>query len=93
MTRISWARDRAEAFRDEVSRAADDLDGVRVELTGPWAPYSFATPPDTAGAAEPPRAEDPAAAAGLAGPAAGSGTRAAAAHPDTSAGTERGTEP
>ncbi|MFD4586384.1 GvpL/GvpF family gas vesicle protein [Streptomyces sp. NPDC058434] len=87
------ARDRAEAFRDEVSRAADDLDGVRVELTGPWAPYSFATAPDTAGAAEPPRAEGPAAAAGLAGPAAGSGTRAAAAHPDTPAGTERGTEP
>lgn len=87
------ARDRAEAFRDEVSRAADDLDGVRVELTGPWAPYSFATPPDTAGAAESPRAEGPAAATGFAGPGAGSGARAAAAHPDTPAGTERGPEP
>ncbi|MFD9976889.1 GvpL/GvpF family gas vesicle protein [Streptomyces sp. NPDC059017] len=40
-------RDRAEEFRDEVGRAAEGLDGVRVELTGPWAPYSFATPPDT----------------------------------------------
>ncbi|MGW7367024.1 GvpL/GvpF family gas vesicle protein [Streptomyces sp. NPDC054841] len=38
-------QDRAEEFRTEVSRAADGLEGVRVELTGPWAPYSFATPP------------------------------------------------
>ncbi|MER6997129.1 GvpL/GvpF family gas vesicle protein [Streptomyces sp. NPDC000410] len=40
-------RDRAEAFRAEVSRAADGLDGVRIEVTGPWAPYSFATPRET----------------------------------------------
>ncbi|MFD7445450.1 GvpL/GvpF family gas vesicle protein [Streptomyces sp. NPDC059909] len=40
-------RDRADEFRTEVSRAAEGLDGVRVELTGPWAPYSFATPPET----------------------------------------------
>ncbi|MFE7775216.1 GvpL/GvpF family gas vesicle protein [Streptomyces sp. NPDC057445] len=37
-------RERAEDFRSEVSRAADGLEGVRVEVTGPWAPYSFAMP-------------------------------------------------
>lgn len=37
----------AESFRAEVSRAAEGLSGVRVEVTGPWAPYSFATPPET----------------------------------------------
>ncbi|MGW3340095.1 GvpL/GvpF family gas vesicle protein [Streptomyces sp. NPDC001009] len=31
-----------EAFRAEVARAADGLAGVRIEITGPWAPYSFA---------------------------------------------------
>ncbi|MGW0700207.1 GvpL/GvpF family gas vesicle protein [Streptomyces sp. NPDC002867] len=36
--------DRAQAFRAEVTQAADGLTGVRVEVTGPWAPYSFATP-------------------------------------------------
>jgi hypothetical protein len=44
-------RDRAEAFRDEVSRAAEGLPGVRIEVTGPWAPYSFAMPPATPGEA------------------------------------------
>jgi hypothetical protein len=34
----------AEDFRADVARAADGLPGVRVEVTGPWAPYSFATP-------------------------------------------------
>ncbi|MFJ6725366.1 GvpL/GvpF family gas vesicle protein [Streptomyces sp. NPDC091281] len=28
-------------FRESVARAADGLDGVRVTVTGPWAPYSF----------------------------------------------------
>lgn len=37
----------AESFRADVSRAAEGLSGVRVEVTGPWAPYSFATPPET----------------------------------------------
>ncbi|MFI2431774.1 GvpL/GvpF family gas vesicle protein [Streptomyces sp. NPDC018693] len=32
----------AEEFRDRMSHAADDLPGVRIEVTGPWAPYSFA---------------------------------------------------
>lgn len=34
----------AEQFRAGVLRAAEGLPGVRVEVTGPWAPYSFATP-------------------------------------------------
>ncbi|WP_033825621.1 GvpL/GvpF family gas vesicle protein [Kitasatospora sp. MBT63] len=39
--------DRAEAFRAQVLRAAQGLSGIRVEVTGPWAPYSFADlPPD-----------------------------------------------
>ncbi|MGW6362258.1 GvpL/GvpF family gas vesicle protein [Streptomyces sp. NPDC055092] len=37
--------DRAESFRSEVARAAEGLQGVRVEITGPWAPYSFAAAP------------------------------------------------
>ncbi|WP_406424164.1 GvpL/GvpF family gas vesicle protein [Streptomyces sp. NBC_00873] len=36
----------AEAFFSDVMRAAEGLDAVRVEVTGPWAPYSFASPPD-----------------------------------------------
>ncbi|WP_455359720.1 GvpL/GvpF family gas vesicle protein [Streptomyces sp. SYSU K21746] len=35
----------AEDFRAQVLHAAEGLPGVRVEVTGPWAPYSFATPP------------------------------------------------
>ncbi|WP_335934974.1 GvpL/GvpF family gas vesicle protein [Streptomyces sp. PTD5-9] len=34
----------AEAFRADVGRAADGLAGVHVEITGPWAPYSFVAP-------------------------------------------------
>lgn len=37
----------AEGFRADVLRAGEGLTGVRVEVTGPWAPYSFATPPET----------------------------------------------
>ncbi|MER5361203.1 GvpL/GvpF family gas vesicle protein [Streptomyces sp. NPDC002785] len=33
-----------ERFRADVLQAAEGLPGVRVEVTGPWAPYSFATP-------------------------------------------------
>lgn len=36
--------DQAEDFRAAVRRAGRDLTGVRVEVTGPWAPYSFAMP-------------------------------------------------
>ncbi|MFF9915397.1 GvpL/GvpF family gas vesicle protein [Streptomyces sp. NPDC013457] len=31
-------------FRDEVQAAARPVPGVRVEVTGPWAPYSFSAP-------------------------------------------------
>lgn len=37
--------DRAEDFRARVLAAAEGQEGVRVEVTGPWAPYSFALPP------------------------------------------------
>ncbi|WP_055590088.1 GvpL/GvpF family gas vesicle protein [Peterkaempfera griseoplana] len=45
----------SDLFRAEVLRAAEGLTGVRVEVTGPWAPYSFAAPPEPA----PPREEGP----------------------------------
>ncbi|MFI1469314.1 GvpL/GvpF family gas vesicle protein [Streptomyces wuyuanensis] len=89
-------RDLAEEFRDEVSRAADGLDGVRVELTGPWAPYSFATPPDTADPADPgtPGPADPPDMAGAADPdSTGTGAVGSTARSDPPTGTERGTEP
>ncbi|MEE1814440.1 GvpL/GvpF family gas vesicle protein [Streptomyces sp. SP18ES09] len=35
----------AEAFSTALAAVATDLEGVRVEVTGPWAPYSFAMPP------------------------------------------------
>lgn len=35
-------REHSEAFVEEVRRLAPEDSGVRVELTGPWAPYSFA---------------------------------------------------
>ncbi|MEU4121703.1 GvpL/GvpF family gas vesicle protein [Streptomyces virginiae] len=42
--------DRAGAFRRAVQQAGEDLPGVRVDITGPWAPYSFAMPaPRTTG--------------------------------------------
>ncbi|MEU9115403.1 GvpL/GvpF family gas vesicle protein [Streptomyces sp. NPDC048483] len=34
----------AESFRAGVLQATEGIDGVRVEVTGPWAPYSFAGP-------------------------------------------------
>ncbi|MFC8590757.1 GvpL/GvpF family gas vesicle protein [Streptomyces atroolivaceus] len=39
----------ADAFRAALTGLADDAPGVRVEITGPWAPYSFATPPAPGG--------------------------------------------
>ncbi|WP_055552144.1 GvpL/GvpF family gas vesicle protein [Streptomyces sp. NBRC 110028] len=42
--------DRAEDFRARVLAAAEGRPGVRVEVTGPWAPYSFALPPAPAAA-------------------------------------------
>lgn len=44
---------RCDDFLAAVTRAADGLDGVRVDATGPWAPYSFAMPlGESGGAAE-----------------------------------------
>ncbi|MER6128894.1 GvpL/GvpF family gas vesicle protein [Streptomyces sp. NPDC001795] len=34
----------AEEFRGRMLHAADGLPGVRVDVTGPWAPYSFTAP-------------------------------------------------
>ncbi|MET9961704.1 GvpL/GvpF family gas vesicle protein [Streptomyces sp. NPDC006326] len=34
----------AHLFRAAIEEVAGDFDGVRVEVTGPWAPYSFAMP-------------------------------------------------
>ncbi|MGW5663752.1 GvpL/GvpF family gas vesicle protein [Streptomyces sp. NPDC003758] len=34
----------SEEFRDRMLHAADGLPGVRVDVTGPWAPYSFTAP-------------------------------------------------
>ncbi|MEV4430384.1 GvpL/GvpF family gas vesicle protein [Streptomyces sp. R-07] len=39
--------DHADAFCAAVRRAAQDLPGIRIEVTGPWAPYSFAMLPDS----------------------------------------------
>lgn len=35
----------AEPFRAAIEAAVGVFDGIRVEVTGPWAPYSFAMPP------------------------------------------------
>ncbi|MGW3728869.1 GvpL/GvpF family gas vesicle protein [Streptomyces sp. NPDC000851] len=36
----------AEEFRDRVLHAVEEFPGVRVEVTGPWVPYSFAQAPE-----------------------------------------------
>lgn len=36
-------REHTEQLRRELSALAEDVPGVSVEVTGPWAPYSFAT--------------------------------------------------
>ncbi|MGW0633147.1 GvpL/GvpF family gas vesicle protein [Streptomyces sp. NPDC002758] len=49
--------ERCDEFQADVKHAADGLQGVRIDVTGPWAPYSFAMPPGTSDAAaesEPP---------------------------------------
>ncbi|WP_155058425.1 GvpL/GvpF family gas vesicle protein [Streptomyces blattellae] len=37
----------ADAFRERALHAADGLPGVRVEVTGPWVPYSFTARPES----------------------------------------------
>ncbi|GAA3092112.1 GvpL/GvpF family gas vesicle protein [Streptomyces roseofulvus] len=49
----------ADSFRAAVRDAAADLPGIRLEVTGPWAPYSFATPPPAAEPPLPPTAPAP----------------------------------
>ncbi|MGR4878054.1 GvpL/GvpF family gas vesicle protein [Streptomyces sp. LARHCF249] len=44
--------DQADQFRSAIAAAARRFPDVRIEVTGPWAPYSFAMPP--ADAPEPP---------------------------------------
>ncbi|MFF4896266.1 GvpL/GvpF family gas vesicle protein [Streptomyces sp. NPDC001068] len=39
------ARDSAADFRTRIVDAVRDLPGVRIDVTGPWAPYSFAALP------------------------------------------------
>ncbi|WP_327297827.1 GvpL/GvpF family gas vesicle protein [Streptomyces sp. NBC_01197] len=39
---------RVGEFRRTLDTLAGDMPGVRIEITGPWAPYSFATPPAVA---------------------------------------------
>ncbi|WP_338933009.1 GvpL/GvpF family gas vesicle protein [Streptomyces netropsis] len=41
-------REQSEAFVEEVRRIGARSSGIRVELTGPWAPYSFADVSDPA---------------------------------------------
>ncbi|MFD7922678.1 GvpL/GvpF family gas vesicle protein [Streptomyces sp. NPDC059740] len=38
--------DRIEEFRARMAGLAEGVEGVSVQVTGPWAPYSFATPPE-----------------------------------------------
>lgn len=45
--------EQADQFRASIERAAQDFPEIRIEVTGPWAPYSFAMPPpDTPAAAD-----------------------------------------
>ncbi|NEB80653.1 GvpL/GvpF family gas vesicle protein [Streptomyces sp. SID14478] len=39
-------RSTSEAFMEAVDRHKDEQPGLRVELTGPWAAYSFSQPPE-----------------------------------------------
>ncbi|GGY16216.1 GvpL/GvpF family gas vesicle protein [Streptomyces djakartensis] len=41
-------RDRVQAFRTGILAAAEGIPGLRVEVSGPWAPYSFALQPEPA---------------------------------------------
>ncbi|MGW0749173.1 GvpL/GvpF family gas vesicle protein [Streptomyces sp. NPDC002587] len=63
--------EQAEQFRSAIVQAAQDFPDIRIEVTGPWAPYSFAMPPPpgtqaTAEAPDPAGPPDPADAQGRA---------------------------
>ncbi|MEU6987886.1 GvpL/GvpF family gas vesicle protein [Streptomyces sp. NPDC046324] len=56
--------DQADEFRSALAGVVEDVDGVRIEVTGPWAPYSFAMPPPPASepsASQPSAAQQPSA--------------------------------
>ncbi|MFD7288793.1 GvpL/GvpF family gas vesicle protein [Streptomyces sp. NPDC059863] len=40
-------RERGKEFRAQLLGAAESFDGIRVDITGPWAPYSFTASDDT----------------------------------------------
>ncbi|MEV6316340.1 GvpL/GvpF family gas vesicle protein [Streptomyces sp. NPDC051776] len=44
--------ERSEEFRAAVAEEGRTLSGARVDVTGPWAPYSFATPVQDGGAGD-----------------------------------------
>ncbi|MGP3940751.1 GvpL/GvpF family gas vesicle protein [Streptomyces sp. 6N106] len=50
-------REDSAAFAERVGELAGRTAALRVELTGPWAPYSFTAPDENAAAAAPDRAE------------------------------------
>ncbi|MBT2482379.1 GvpL/GvpF family gas vesicle protein [Streptomyces sp. ISL-94] len=39
------SEDQADAFRTAIRQEGENMPGIRLEITGPWAPYSFAMPP------------------------------------------------
>ncbi|MFE2841996.1 GvpL/GvpF family gas vesicle protein [Streptomyces scopuliridis] len=39
-------RERGEEFQSQLLGAGENLDGIRVDITGPWAPYSFTASDD-----------------------------------------------
>ncbi|MEE1752903.1 GvpL/GvpF family gas vesicle protein [Streptomyces sp. SP18CS02] len=50
----------SQQFKAAIEEAAGTFGGVRVEVTGPWAPYSFAMPPEPPDESRPPTpAEEP----------------------------------
>ncbi|MDI6516652.1 GvpL/GvpF family gas vesicle protein [Streptomyces coelicoflavus] len=51
-------RDASEEFVERVDRTKDDAPGIRVELTGPWAAYSFAGEETGGGEADGKKPED-----------------------------------
>ncbi|WP_229926166.1 GvpL/GvpF family gas vesicle protein [Streptomyces longispororuber] len=67
-------RERAEAFLELIGRTEGSQPGLRVEVTGPWAAYSFTDDPDDASDDSP---ADPAARTAPAGPAHPAGQRSA----------------
>ncbi|MFI6207860.1 GvpL/GvpF family gas vesicle protein [Streptomyces sp. NPDC051041] len=77
-------RSDSEEFVELVDRTKDDASGMRVELTGPWAAYSFAEAEDTGETAEAGKAGE----AGGAEEARGAGRAAGSAEPSAGSAEE-----